>query len=52
MFGGGLDAQSLETKNAKEIAQMTATHFVDTDKQDSSSPDFVVDFDGCLKAFL
>ncbi|MCJ1318946.1 hypothetical protein MMC15_004278 [Xylographa vitiligo] len=52
MFGGGLDQQTLEDSSAADIATMTATNFVDFDKHDPRSSQYVVDFDGVLKGFL
>ncbi len=52
MFSGGLDAQTLKTKNAAEIADLAAIHYVDSDKVDAFDSTHVVDFEGCLKSFL
>ncbi|MCJ1401971.1 hypothetical protein MMC11_005188 [Xylographa trunciseda] len=52
MFGGGLDQHTLEDSSAADIATMTATNFVDFDKHDPRSSQYVVDFDGVLKGFL
>ena len=52
MFGGGLDAETLGTKNAAEIAELTATHYVGSDKADAFDATYVVDFEGCLRSFL
>lgn len=52
MFTGGLDETLLETRNAQDIASLTATHFVDFDESDPKGEIYVVDFEGCLKAFL
>lgn len=51
MFGG-LDSETLKTKNAVEIAELAATHYVDSDKVDAFNATHVVDFEGCLKSFL
>lgn len=51
MFGG-LDAETLRTKTAAEIAELAATHYVDPDKVDSFDSTHVVDFEGCLRSFL
>ena len=51
MFGG-LDPDALKTKNAAEIAEMAATHYVDSNKVDAIDSIHVVDFEGCLKSFL
>lgn len=48
----GLDAQDLKTKNAAEIAELTATHYVESDKVNAFNSVHVVDFEGCLKSFL
>ena len=52
MFSGGTDRKTLESKNAAEIAELTAKHYVDYDKVDTSSSSHVVDFEGCLRSFL
>ncbi|KAL9101991.1 MAG: hypothetical protein Q9163_002820 [Psora crenata] len=52
MFSGGLDRCTLENSNAAEIATLTATHSVAFDKSDPRNETYVVDFEGCLKAFL
>ena len=52
MFGGGLDTKTLEESTAAEIAQFTATNYVDYDREDPRSSEYVVDFDGVLKGFL
>lgn len=52
MFGGGLDAKILEESDAAEIAQFTATNYVDYEKEDPRSSEYVVDFDGVVKGFL
>lgn len=52
MFTGGLDAETLETRNAAEIAELRATTFVDSNKNDIGMSDHVVDFEGCLGSFL
>ena len=52
MFTGGLDDQTLEESTAAEIAGIKATNYVGDDKIDERARDFVVDFDGVLKAFL
>ncbi|KAI9724002.1 MAG: hypothetical protein M1812_000720 [Candelaria pacifica] len=53
-FGGGLDANTLDSKDAEEIATLTATDYVGGDKyrvgQEGSA--FVVDFEAVVKAFL
>ena len=51
MFGG-LDANALKSMNAAEIAEMSATHYVDSEKLDAFDASHVVDFEGCLKSFL
>ncbi|KAL9128693.1 MAG: hypothetical protein Q9217_002686 [Psora testacea] len=52
MFSGGLDVCTTENSNAAEIAMLTATHSVAFDKSDPRNETYVVDFEGCLKAFL
>ena len=52
MFSGGLDTETLETKNAAEIAELRATAFVSSDKTDIGKSGHVVDFEGCLGSFL
>ena len=52
MFSGGLDTETLETRNATEIAELRATTFVGADKNDIGKSDHVVDFEGCLGSFL
>ena len=52
MFSGGLDTETLETANAAEIAELRATTFVGSDKNDVGKSDHVVDFEGCLGSFL
>lgn len=52
MFSGGLDTETLETSNAAEIAELRATAFVGSDKNDIGKSDHVVDFEGCLGSFL
>lgn len=52
MFSGGLDAQVLGTLDAEDIATLTATNFVPFDKNDPKNEVYVVDFEGCIKAFL
>ena len=51
MFTGGLDAETLGTKNAAEIAELSATNFVSADKDEVDS-EYVVDFEGCAKGYL
>ncbi|KAL6719295.1 hypothetical protein ACLMJK_003534 [Lecanora helva] len=51
MFGG-LDPQAVKTMTAVEIAELAATHYVDSDKVDTFEANHVVDFEGCLKSFL
>lgn len=51
MFGG-LDAETLKTSTAAEIAELAATHYVDPDKVDSLNSTHVVDFERCLRSFL
>ena len=48
MFSGGLDPSTLAKSDAAEIAALTATQFVDPKRNEDS----LVDFQGCLKAFL
>lgn len=52
MFSGGLDANTLGTADAAEIASLAAIHSVAFDKYDPRSSLYVVDFEGCTKAFL
>ena len=52
MFSGGLDAETLATRNAADIAELRATTFVGSDKIDIGKSDHVVDFEGCLGSFL
>lgn len=52
MFSGGLDAKTLSDKTAAEIKDMTAIHFVAGGRGSPEDEDFVVDFEGCTKAFL
>ena len=52
MFTGGLDAETLKDRNAAEIAEMTATHYVDSEKLDAFDSAHIVDFEGCLRSFL
>lgn len=52
MFSGGLDTETLETMNAAEIAELRATTFVGSNKNDIGKSDHVVDFEGCLGSFL
>lgn len=52
MFSGGLDTEILETMTAAEIAELRATTFVSSDKNDIGKSDHVVDFEGCLGSFL
>ena len=52
MFSGGLDAETLATRNAAEIDELRATTFVGSDKIDIGKSDHVVDFEGCLRSFL
>lgn len=52
MFSGGLDTETLETKDAAEIAELRATTFVGADKNDIGKSDHVVDFEACLGSFL
>ena len=52
MFSGGLDTESLETGSAAEIAELRATAFVSSEKNDIGKSDHVVDFEGCLRSFL
>lgn len=52
MFSGGLDTETLESSNAAEIAELRATTFVGSDKNDIGKSDHVVDFEGCLGSFL
>ncbi|CAD6576268.1 MAG: hypothetical protein ASARMPREDX12_007814 [Alectoria sarmentosa] len=52
MFTGGLDTETLETRNAAEIAELRATTFVDSNKNDIGMSDHVVDFEGCLGSFM
>ena len=52
MFSGGLDTETLETLNAAEIAELHATTYVGSDKNDIGKSDHVVDFEGCLGSFL
>ena len=52
MFSGGLDPKFLETKTAAEIAELTATQYVDYDKVDAFNSIHVVDFEGCLRSYL
>lgn len=51
MFGG-LDAETLSTRSAAEIAELAATHYVDPNKVDAFDSTHVVDFEGCLASFL
>lgn len=51
MFGG-IDAQTFKTGTAAEIAELAATHYVDSDKVDAFDSIHVVDFEGCLRSFL
>jgi len=54
MFSGGLDANTLDEHDAKEIRDITATDFVGSDKgnigKDSSV--WTVDFEAVVKGFL
>ena len=52
MFSGGIDAETLATRNAAEIDELRATTFVGSDKIDIGKSDHVVDFEGCLGSFL
>lgn len=52
MFSGGLDTEAMENMNAAEIAELRATTYVGSDKNDIGKSDHVVDFEGCLGAFL
>ena len=52
MFTGGLDTELLKDRNAAEIAEIAATHYVDSDKLDAFEIAHVVDFEGCLQSFL
>lgn len=52
MFTGGLDKAILDDRTAAEVRDMTATHFVSPGQGDEDDPRFVVDFEGCAKAFL
>lgn len=52
MFTGGVDTKGMSEMNAAEIALMKARHFVGADKKNEGNSNFVVDFDGCAKAFL
>ena len=52
MFSGGLDTETLETRNAAEIAELRATAFVGSEKNDIGKSDHVIDFEGCLGSFL
>ncbi len=53
-FGGGLDANTIDSKDAEDIATLTATDYVGGDKHRVGQPgsDHVVDFEGIVKAFL
>lgn len=48
----GLDPDALTTENKEDIALMTVTHFLPFDKTDPKNDTYVVDFEGCLRAFL
>ena len=48
----GLDSQTLATRDAQDIVLINATNFVPFDKTDPKNEVYVVDFEGCLKAFL
>ena len=48
----GLDSQTLATRDAQDIALINATNFVPFDKTDPKNDIYVVDFEGCLSAFL
>ena len=50
-FSGGLDAKDMSDMTAADIALMKAVHFVDADKWGPEGA-YVVDFEGCVKAFL
>ena len=52
MFGGGMDVDTLESSNTREIAALGAHNFVSEDKEPSPESHYVVDFDGVLKGFL
>lgn len=53
MFSGGIDAETIASRDAAEIAELRAAIFVSTDKiVDIGKSDHVVDFEGCLAAFL
>ncbi|KAK4696559.1 hypothetical protein P7C71_g1382, partial [Lecanoromycetidae sp. Uapishka_2] len=52
MFSGGLDTTALESMNAEEIAEQSATNYVGADRGEPGDPVWVVDFEGCLKSFL
>ena len=52
MFSGGLDKNAVETMNAAEIAEQTATHYVGDGRGEPGDPVWVVDFEGCVKSFL
>ena len=48
----GLDSQALETRDAQDIALITATNFVDFEATDPRNGLYAVDFEGCLRTFL
>ncbi|MCJ1311801.1 hypothetical protein MMC25_005474 [Agyrium rufum] len=51
-FGGGLDSDQLNYGTAREIAAFGKTTFIPAGNVDGDDPCYVVDFDGCLRAFL
>lgn len=52
MFSGGLDTKALAEMDADQIKTMNATHFVSVDRGGPDDTEFVIDFEGCTKAFL
>ena len=48
----GFDPQDITTEDRHDITLMNATNFVPFDKTDPRNGKYVVDFEGCLKAFL
>ena len=51
-YSSGLDTKDLSDMNATDIALMKATHFVNVVDIDAENSPYVVDFEGCAKAFL
>lgn len=52
MFSSGLDQNASSEMTAAEKKALNATHFVAPGRGGPDDEDFVVDFEGCTKAFL